>query len=76
MYLISTVRAFSDDFKFVEAVRCKRLLGGEFVIPFQYAFTRMNYFYYRVIELTHLVERLYGRIRELERHIAELEAKG
>lgn len=36
----------------------------------------MNYFYYRVIELTHLVERLYGRIRELERHIAELEAKG
>lgn len=36
----------------------------------------MMYFCRRIIELTHLVERLYGRIRELERHIQELEAKG
>ena len=36
----------------------------------------MNYFYRRVIELTHLVEHLYRRIWELEQHIKELEAKG
>ena len=36
----------------------------------------MTYFYRRVIELTHLVEHLYRRIRELEMHIKELEAKG
>ncbi len=36
----------------------------------------MNYFFLRIIELTHLVEHLYRRIRELEMHIKELEAKG
>lgn len=36
----------------------------------------MMYFCRRIIELTYLIETLYGRIRELERHIQELEAKG